>query len=109
MLYCWHCRKLEEVRERLDQLKSLVQYYRSGTQLIHGADDDDDDGGEQASPSGSAAAAVSAADHSMTSLSRAAAAGRSPLTDSERAESLFLENLRCVRMRSRHSLCRRFS
>ena len=105
MLYCWHCRKLEEVRERLDQLKSLVQYYRSGTQLIHGADDDD--GGEQTSPSGSAAAAVSAADHSMTSLSRAA--GRSPLTDSERAESLFLENLRSVRMRSRHSLCRRFS
>ena len=107
MLYCWHCRKLEEVRERLDQLKSLVQYYRSGTQLIHGADDDDD--GEQASPSGSAAAAVSAADPSMTSLSRTAGAGRSPLTDSERAESLFLENLRSVRMRSRHSLSRRFS
>ena len=105
MLYCWHCRKLEEVRGRRDQLKSLVQYDRSGTQLIHGADDD----GEQTSPSGSAAAAVSAVDHSMTSLSRAAGAGRSPLTDSERAESLFLENLRSVRMRSRHSLSRRFS
>ena len=32
-------RKLQDVKDRLDELKDLVQYYQSGNQFIHGTDD----------------------------------------------------------------------
>ena len=32
-------KKLQDVRERLNQLRDLVQYYQSGTEFIHGDDD----------------------------------------------------------------------
>ena len=34
---CAPCRKLQEVKERLDELKDLVQYYQSGNQFSHGS------------------------------------------------------------------------
>ena len=33
-------KKLQDVRERLNQLRDLVQYYQSGTEFIHGDGDD---------------------------------------------------------------------
>lgn len=32
-------KKLHDVRERLNQLRDLVQYYQSGTEFIHGDDE----------------------------------------------------------------------
>ena len=34
-------KKLQDVRERLNQLRDLVQYYQSGTEFIHGESQED--------------------------------------------------------------------